>query len=111
MASNIVEGGAFWWADRSEPTPDLQFHFLPGAGVEKGIGDVPSGNGCTLNTYSTRSRSRGIEGLRVCDSSVMPRLISSNTNAAAIMIGEKGADLIRGNRSAVDVDNPDFAEA
>ena len=33
VTSNIVEGGAFWWADRSEPTPDLQFHFLPGAGV------------------------------------------------------------------------------
>jgi choline dehydrogenase len=30
----------------------------------------------------------------------MPRLISSNTNAAAIMIGEKGSDLVRGNRAA-----------
>jgi choline dehydrogenase-like flavoprotein len=28
----------------------------------------------------------------------MPRLISSNTNAASIMIGEKGADLVKGNR-------------
>ncbi|HLJ72500.1 MAG TPA: GMC family oxidoreductase N-terminal domain-containing protein [Roseiarcus sp.] len=39
---------------------------------------------------------RGIEGLRVCDASVMPRIVSSNTNAAAIMIGEKASDLVRG---------------
>lgn len=201
VTSNIVEGGAFWWGDRGQATPDLQFHFLPGAGVEKGIGTVPSGNGCTLNTYYVRPKSRGsvtltsadprdppaidvnafaepcdlartvegvelcreimgqkafapyvarehlpgpgvrskaeiegfareaarsayhpvgtcrmggdadavldpqlrvrgVEGLRVCDSSAMPRLISSNTNAAAVMVGEKASDLIRGNRVA-----------
>jgi choline dehydrogenase-like flavoprotein len=196
VASNIVEAGGFWWGDRNEKTPDIQFHFLPGAGVEEGIGEVPGGNGCTLNSYHVRPRSRGsvtlqstdprqapiidpnafsdpydleravdgimisreilsqpafkpfvsgihmpgneintrddyrnfarqharsayhpvgtcrmggdqvsvvdpelkvrgIDRLRVCDSSIMPRLISSNTNAATIMVGEKGADLIR----------------
>jgi choline dehydrogenase-like flavoprotein len=39
---------------------------------------------------------RGIEGLRICDASVMPRVPSSNTNAPTIMVGERGADLIRG---------------
>ena len=40
-------------------------------------------------------RVHGIGGLRVCDASIMPRLVSSNTNAATIMAGEKGSDIIR----------------
>ena len=195
VASTIVEGGAFWYADPDAPTPDTQLHFLPAAGLEPGVPPVPTGSGCTLNTYFLRPRSRGtvrlagpdpaappridpnyladphdrdmavrgfrlmrtimqqpafravggrehfpgpavtsdadiagyvaahgrtayhavgtcrmgidagavvdptlrvrgIANLRVCDSSIMPRLISSNTNAAAIMIGEKASDLI-----------------
>ena len=42
-------------------------------------------------------RVRGVDGLRICDASIMPRLVSSNTNATAIMFGEKAADLLRGN--------------
>lgn len=196
VTSNIVEGGAFWYADRASPTPDLQFHFLAGAGVEEGVPAIASGSGCTLNSYTLRPKSRGsvtlrsadpadkpvvdpnfladpydlrtsvegvrtsreimnqpafsefvrkehfpgdgvksdadfedyarqygrtsyhpvgtckmgvdkmsvvdpelrvygVDGLRICDSSVMPRLVSSNTNAPSIMIGEKASDLIR----------------
>lgn len=43
-------------------------------------------------------RVRGIEGLRVIDASVMPETPSGNTNVPSIMIGEKGADLLRGRR-------------
>ncbi len=42
-------------------------------------------------------RVRGVEGLRVIDASVMPTLVSANSNAAAIMIGEHGAAIVRGD--------------
>jgi choline dehydrogenase len=41
-------------------------------------------------------RVRGVERLRVIDASVMPTVTSANTNAAALMIGEKGAALLTG---------------
>ena len=197
--SNLAEGGAFWWADRDEGAPDIQFHFLPGAGLEPGVPPL-AGAGCTLNSCHLRPRSRGavtlrdadpatppvidpnfwaepydfemslrgfelareimsqpafrkyvrrehlpglqartrddiaaharrfgktdyhpvgtckmgvdemavvdpslrvrgLAGLRVADSSIMPRLVSSNTNAASIMIGERASDLVKGNRA------------
>jgi choline dehydrogenase len=45
---------------------------------------------------STELRVHGIDGLRVADASVMPTIVSCNTNAASVMIGEKAADLVRG---------------
>lgn len=61
---------------------------------------------CAMGTHENSVvdpllRVRGVDNLRVIDASVMPTVISGNTNAAAIMIAEKGADLIKGHAQLV----------
>ncbi len=90
--------------------------YMPGNGVQTAAaleafarnkgGTVfhPSGScrmgGDDQSVVDSRLRVRGIERLRVIDASVMPRMTSTNTNAATIMIGEKGAAMVIEDRCA-----------
>ena len=48
---------------------------------------------------------RGIQGLRVIDASVMPNVICGNTNATAVVIGDKGADLVLGRAALTAIED------
>jgi len=43
-----------------------------------------------------RGRVHGLQGLRIADASIMPRVTTGNTNAPVIMIGEKAAEFLLG---------------
>ncbi|WP_032374075.1 GMC family oxidoreductase [Rhodococcoides fascians] len=77
LASTVVEAGAFSFGHAKEECPDLQFHFLPAAGVEAGVVAVRPGYGCTLNSYSLRPTSRGSIRIKSADPREMP-LIDPN---------------------------------
>lgn len=57
------------------------------------VGTCAMGDG-DLSVVDPQLRVRGVAGLRVCDSSVMPQLVSSNTQATVVMIAERASDLV-----------------
>jgi choline dehydrogenase len=103
MVREIMGGAAFGGSVKEEIHPgaalkgtELRQAILNRAtSVYHGVGTCRMGVD-ELSVVTPDLKVRGVEGLRVCDASVMPSITGGNTNAPAIMIGERGADFVLG---------------
>ena len=92
--------GKEWAASANARTDDQLDHWIRQNAdtVYHPVGTCRMGQD-NMAVVDAQLRVRGVPGLRVVDASVMPRIVSGNTNAPTIMIAEKAADWIKGNRA------------
>ena len=104
IARRIGEQPAFaeWRVEEDEPGPDIADDAALDAWLLDHVATIfhPVGT-CAMGrdgdpraVLDANLRVRGVEGLRVADASAMPLIVSGNTNATTMMIGEKAAELI-----------------
>lgn len=89
---DLVDDEVLPGSRRQSDAEILEFARTAGGTVFHPVGTCRMGSDARA-VVDARLRVQGVVGLRVIDASVMPDMISSNTNAASIMIGEKGAAL------------------
>ena len=77
--------------------------FHPGCTCRMGPADAP------WAVVDDQLRVHGMEGLRVIDASIMPRMISANLNASTLMIADKASDMIRGKAPEAAAKLPEYA--